>query len=139
MALGGFKPTPKTDAKKAKAKRKRQERAAVTDTRALCVVRDGYCRLHGVPRFGPCGGAPEWAHLKGSQRFETRGKPAHERHNTEGSLMLCSEHHRTGRFAYDLHRMSIYSIMETLGADGPLQFVAQLSDGTVISYQEPSR
>ena len=56
---------------------------------------------------------------------------AEDRHTTEGSLMLCARHHRTGIAAYDLNRMRIEALTEK-GCDGRLRFKR---DGVV--FEEP--
>ncbi len=103
--------------KKVKARRARVESKVAQAVRALCVLRDGDCRLHGIG-FGDCGGESEWAHLNEHRRFLTRGKAPEQRHTTEGSLMLCTTHHARldGR---ERPRIEIRAL-SSHGADGRL-------------------
>ncbi len=95
-----------------RAKRRRAEARVAKHVRALCVERDGYCRLMGL---SPCDGPSEWAHLGEKKRARTRGMSPEMRHTTSGSLMACSKHHR----AYDAGKIGI-AVSET-GADGPIR------------------
>jgi hypothetical protein len=112
------KPTPR---KRVKAKRQRHAAKVVKSVRALCVERDGYCRLTRdwswelvMPTFGACEGPSQWAHLGDKKRFKTRGQAPEVRHTTAGSLMLCDRHHDD----YDEGRLNISGD----DADGVLRF-----------------
>lgn len=109
--------TPKgTPQRIVKARKLRKASAVIRTIRAVCVERDGYCRLSRTSAFGECSGPSEWAHLAGSRRFETRGQAAEARHTAEGSLMLCKCHH----VAYDAHGIELSAITER-GARGLLR------------------
>lgn len=128
--------------KRYRAKRRRAEKPVADKVRAACVERDGHCRIcdwennpHDThPDEGPveegalpyptdfADSTPEWAHLRGKTRAETRGMKPEQRHTTEKSLMLCRFHHA----CYDGRRKPRVFIRELTqsGADGPLQFTA---------------
>ena len=108
------KPEPRA---RTKRRKHRTEAQVIQEIRALCVARDGDCRLQGATEFPPCGGVSEWAHLEDRRRARTQGMPPKERHTTGGSLMLCTEHHR----AYDAHRLRIRCLTGQQ-ADGLLGF-----------------
>ena len=114
------KPEPRA---RVKARRRRQEATIVRTVRAQVAQRDGFCRLRGTPLDG-CAGRSEWAHFGQDRRARTRGRAPEARHRTDGTLMLCTIHHR----AYDVSRqLSIFAVMEPprmeyRGADGPLEF-----------------
>jgi hypothetical protein len=119
----GFLKFPKpTTRKQEKAKEDREEARVVKEVRALCVERDGHCRLQWLLRrfptcpLEPCRGPSEWGHLEGHRRFETMGKPPEERHATAWTAMFCQGHHH----AYDKHDFDIEQITER-GADGALR------------------
>jgi hypothetical protein len=118
------KPEPRA---RVKGRKDRKETGVKQLVRALCVDRDGDCRLQKVPRF-LCSGESEWAHLGDQKRARTRGMEPEERHTTAGSLMLCTGHHR----AYDSGRMQIDELTPD-GADGPLAF----SSAGKVLYTEP--
>lgn len=98
-------PQPKGPTRKqVKAKAKRVARKVVKSVRAQCVERDGHCRYLYLAVAGDscpkghlahpeCDGPSEWAHLGDKKRARTRNMPAHIRHTTAGSLMLCAKHH----------------------------------------------
>lgn len=124
------KKTPGPTAR-ARATRRRKEARVAAKVRALCVERDGYCRvgkdmwdfilMHEgrVSRTYLCDGPSEWAHLGKKRRARTRGQAPEQRHTTTDSLMLCRFHHD----AYDgrvLPRLGIEPL-GSAGADGPLQ------------------
>lgn len=115
------KPTPR---RILKARAKRAESALVPLVREQCVDRDGYCRLAGVARFGPCSGPSQWAHHHEKSRAKTRNMAPEERHDRRWTFMMCQGHHEDGLYAYDLNRMDIEMLTER-GADGPMQFTAR--------------
>jgi hypothetical protein len=78
--------------KQVKARQQRAERAVKQLVRRLCVERDGGCRAFWVQPLR-CGGAIEWAHVRGRRRSQTRGMNPEDRHSTKHSLMLCRKHH----------------------------------------------
>ncbi len=126
------KPEPRARAKRRQGRVEGQQAAKV---RALCVKRDGFCRLRltaGLVMFrsehaGCCDGHSEWAHME--RRFKTRGMAPERRHQTGTSLMLCTFHHQL----FDAHRLNIQAA-SSRGADGPLAFAV----GRTI-YVEPER
>jgi hypothetical protein len=91
------------------------------------VERDGGCRVWHVKAewdvvskwglYGACAGQPEWAHLRGHRRSQTRGMSPEARHTTKHSLMLCTRHHRQEESG----RLRITYLSER-GCDGPLRF-----------------
>ncbi len=114
-----FAPQPKPE-KRVTTKR-RESRVAtlvVQQVRAKCVERDGDCRY--AKDFGfttMCRGQSEWCHFGKYRRARTRGMSPAERHNSAGSLILCSRHHTL----YDAGRLLIHA--ETgAGCNGPLSF-----------------
>lgn len=126
------KPGPTARARRAKAAKDRRLASAV---RVEVDKRDGYCRIanwednpddwhcgrltgDGFPADG-CDGKSEWAHWDERKRFKTRGLPPEERHNTQGTLMLCTKHHDQ----YDGRRFPKLAItcLTDLGCDGPLR------------------
>ncbi len=112
------KPKPGPTAR-ARAKRRRDETPVKKSVRAQCDDRDGACRIardHDVT-YRECWGPSEWAHFGPHRRSRTMGMPAHLRHTTAGSLILCRKHHR----AYDSGRLSIRALSEN-GCDGVLVF-----------------
>lgn len=121
MGLGGVacpKPEPR---KRTKGRKDRGEAKVKKSVRALCVKRDGFCRLcrpwrETLGLLG-CNGESEWAHLEEQRRFKTRGQSAERRHSTAGSMMLCTVHHRL----YDAHDITI-KWLTPFGADGLMQF-----------------
>lgn len=121
--------------KREKAKAGRLESNVITRVRVKVDLRDGHCRA-GTRELrallGSCGGPDEWAHLKGHQRWETRGLPPEERHTTGGSVKMCHRHHQGLPNGYDRHGFTIEPVTDR-GADGPLRWVRR--DG--VSYQEP--
>jgi hypothetical protein len=112
MELGRtiHKPEPR---KRVKGRKQRLESRVIKAVRALCVTRDGDCRIanwednpddwHEDDLDQWCEGASEWAHLGDKKRFKTRGQAPEIRHTTAGSLMLCTKHHQD----YDQGRMTI--------------------------------
>ena len=120
----GSRPVPKPEPRaRVKGRAKRKASAVVRDVRAACVARDGYCRVGACySLLGPCGGDSQWAHLKEKQRSKTRGQPAEVRHTTQGSLMLCSQHHDR----YDGRagpKLTITAVSPD-GAEGAIRFEA---------------
>ena len=91
MGLGGVACPKGKTRKQLKAKRDRHEAAIKKLVRAVCVERDGHCRLMGTTL---CSGPSEWAHLEEWKRARTRSMKAEARHCTAGSAMLCQKHHR---------------------------------------------
>src|SRR6185436_4448492 len=68
----GSQPCPKPE-KRARVKRRRQRKEDLVEqrVRALCVERDGDCRIGNATKsFGLCSGESEWAHLGESRRFK---------------------------------------------------------------------
>ena len=118
------KPEPR---KRAKARRKRAEGATATAVRAIVARRDGACRFLASPGsalhllLGPCEGPSQWAHLKGHQRWETRGMSPEDRHTSVGSIMACWRHHES-KAGYDRHAFDVVPLTGR-GADGPLRIV----------------
>lgn len=109
--LSYCKPEPR---KRVKARTQRKAAEVVKSIRQQCVERDGDCRIGDWENNpydwhsdslndGGCEGRSEWAHLGEFKRFKTRGQPPEVRHTTAGSLMLCTEHHRS----YDSGRLTI--------------------------------
>lgn len=129
MAIGF--PKGKTR-KQLKARKDRDEARIKKLVRAACVVRDGYCRLHGlrpitfddalgdcihIYELMRCVGPSEWAHFGKKKRARTRGMKPEERHDTAHSLMLCRSAHE----AYDAGRLKITALTRH-GCDGRLKF-----------------
>ena len=108
------KPEPR---KRIKGRKDRRESQVKQQVRALCVARDGDCRMAGIP-WHVCGGASEWAHLGDKKRARTRGMKPEIRHTTAGSLMLCTTAHDD----YDEGRIGILPVSHYDGADGLLAF-----------------
>lgn len=115
-------PTRKT----MKGRKTRAEALVKRLTRALCVVRDGDCRVFnfkgGADRLdlalrSDCSGQSQWAHFGAHKRARTRGMAPLQRHTTAGSLMLCARHHRQ----YDAGKLKIRALTDR-GCDGPLEF-----------------
>ncbi len=128
------KPEPRA---RAKRRTMRLEGLQAARVRALCVERDGYCRLcpmlmnmRMVFALLPCKGPSEWAHLV--RRFTTRGMAPEKRHNTAGSFMACQFHHDR----IDRRRKPWITVApaSSRGANGPLAFQV----GSTI-YVEPER
>lgn len=97
-----------------RAKRKRADDKERLAVRAACVLRDGYCRLQEI--VGGCSGRSEHAHLGDKRRARTRGQAPDVRHTRQGSMMLCTFHHRR----YDRGELEI-STFADLGANGPVR------------------
>ncbi len=110
-------PKPAKTLKQVKAKKDRAEDAQIQRVRAACVERDGDCRLLNK-NCGPCGGASEWAHLERKRRAHTRGRPPHDRHTTEDTMMLCTAHHQS----YDRREFMVHFRDADIRADGPVSF-----------------
>ena len=110
-----------------KRRRLRVESKVKQKVRALCVDRDGDCRMAGIS-WHVCGGASAWAHLGDQKRARTRGMKPELRHTTAGSLMLCTTAHQD----YDQGRMHIV-LLSRDGADRNLGFA--MATGHV--YIEP--
>src|SRR3990167_1855659 len=118
------KPEPR---KRIKGRKDRRESQVKQQVRALCVARDGDCRMAGIS-WHVCGGASEWAHLGDKKRARTRGMKPEIRHTTDGSLMLCTTAHQDN----DQGRMHIV-LLSRDGADRNLGFA--MATGHV--YIEP--
>jgi hypothetical protein len=114
--------------KSLKAKKGRLERAMIALVRTACVLRDGRCRITAsladtnyryveTWTVHDCHGQSEWAHFGRYKRARTRNQQPMARHNTQGSLMLCTAHHR----AYDAGKLKITALTDR-GCDGPLEF-----------------
>jgi hypothetical protein len=112
--------------KSLKGSKRRLEAARVQLVRAICVERDGDCRLRQDGRLTNyadqliphiCSGETEWAHFGAKKRSKTRGLPPEVRHTTEDSLMLCTGAHT----AYDHQQMFIEPLTDR-GCNGPLRF-----------------
>ncbi len=89
--------------------------------RAICVERDGYCRLMGLT---PCDGPSEWCHLEEKKRARTRGMSPEKRHTQDFSMMACRKHHQM----YDTGEIQI--AMTEKGADGPIR--VQLRERVIV-------
>jgi hypothetical protein len=123
MAIGYGSAAPKPGPKKReKAKRQRQEKSVEQQVRALCVLRDGHCRVANVGsmylRLGACDGPSQWCHLWDKKRAFTRGLPPEERHSTAWTCMMCACHHGFE----EMHLLKVEPIDDTKGADGVLRF-----------------
>lgn len=101
----------------------RAEAAVIKVVRPQVVVRDGHCRLLGMPKrlremlFGACDGPSEWSHYNEThRRSKTMGQPPEQRHTVEHSLMLCHKHSQM----YDQNRMRIKELTER-GCNGPIR------------------
>ncbi len=121
---------PKGPTRKAvKAKKGRLEKTMIALVRTACVLRDGHCRFtfagqtanqdRVVGQQVVCNGRgqSEWAHFGRYKRARTRNERPQDRHQTAGSLMLCTAHHR----AYDAGTLQITALTDR-GCDGPLEF-----------------
>lgn len=107
-----------------KGRKDRAEAAVKKAVRALCVERDGACRI-GEWELNPddwhadalesCEGRSEWAHLV--KRSQTRKMAPEARHNTQITVMLCQHHH-----AEQESGQLIITAATDLGADGLLEF-----------------
>ena len=100
---------------------KRAEASRIQTIRALCVVRDGVCRVGKdtfITQFGGCWGFSEWAHFGAYKRARTRGQAPLDRHTTAGSLMLCQVHHGD----YDAGLIFITATDPEKGCDGALSY-----------------
>lgn len=116
-------PLPKGEPRKrTKARKLRMAKAVINTVRPKVVERDGYCRLSRTSLAGTCDGPSEWAHLKGSRRYETRGQAPEVRHTVEGSVALCQRHH----MAYDAHDLELIPIHTAKGAEGVLRVTCGL-------------
>lgn len=116
--LGNWKPEPMA---RTKAREDRQEAAVIQRVRAAVLEREGHaCRLARTPVHGVCFGELELAHLPKWRRSATRGKPAEERHCTQGCVMLCTHAHNLldGR---NYPRLIVEH--GELGADGPMTWI----------------
>lgn len=125
MAYQPPNPKPaKGSLKRQKAKAARAESKVVKATRALTVLRDGYCLVASrLPAsisvlLGPCAGPSEWAHIGRLRRCFTRGLPPEVRHTTVGSGQMCQRHHAM----YDLHEFDITTDAHA-GMDGAIAIV----------------
>ncbi len=135
MAIGYGVACPKpTSRKTLKGRKDRAEAKQVKTVRAICVDRDGKCRVFktiageygGWAILGAlvqlemeylCDGPSEWAHMHSRRRSQTRNQAPEIRHDSAHSLMLCRFHHTE----YDAHRLSITALTRK-GADGALKF-----------------
>ncbi len=102
---------------KYRAKRKRADDAERLRVRALCVLRDGYCK---VSVLGGCQGDSQHAHLGRQKRARTRGMIPTARHTVHGSAMLCERHHA----AEERGELQI-AMFKDLGANGPIRVAYQ--------------
>lgn len=107
-----------------KGREDRAEAKVVKVVRPQVVVRDGHCRLLGMPKrlremlFGECEGPSEWSHYNEThRRSKTVGLPPEQRHMVAHSMMLCRKHSQL----YDSNRMRCKELTER-GCDGPLRF-----------------
>lgn len=78
--------------KRTKARKARTEAKVIAQVKLAVMERDGSCRM-AVTGVGACAGVLDWAHLPQWRRSATRGKPATERHTTQGTVLLCRKHH----------------------------------------------
>lgn len=117
--LANWKPA-KGSARREKAREDRREAVVIQHVRALCVERDGPCRLLASAGMGLCFGESEWAHLPKWMRSHTVNQPAEERHHTMGTLMLCTSHHNKldGR-----QYPRLFVEHGDSGADGPMKWI----------------
>lgn len=92
------KPEPR---RRTKGRQDRREAAVQKLVRAVCVERDGGCRLR---LHGACAGQLEFAHADSRRRSKTpKGLGATYRNDSAHALMLCTRHHRL----YDTHLIDI--------------------------------
>lgn len=117
------KPVP---VKRIKGRKQRSESAVKQEVRALCVARDGDCRLEHAG-LGVCGGASEWSHLEEKKRAKTRGQDPTERHSTQWSAQLCTVHHRR----YDAGEIAA-DFLTAQNADGRMAWLTR-----DVIYTEP--
>ncbi len=126
-----FAPQPKGRTKRQlKGRKARHEAAVIAVVRAVCVERDGYCRIRKsgptlaivVEVFGACDGPSQWCHMHQKRRSRTVGQAPEVRHTTADSFMACVRHHAD----YDAYRLLITSLTRA-GADGPLRFTRSKS------------
>jgi hypothetical protein len=113
LVLGGWQVKgPTATARAAKA---RKDAAYAAKVRAAVERRDVGCRAcaMGLASTRVACTFPQWCHMEGHRRFETRGLPPEQRHSTAWTLLLCAKHHAD----YDARRLRI-----TGNADGPLEF-----------------
>ena len=89
--------------------------------------RDRECRFPAEARVEwPCHpflGA-QWAHRPAWRRSRTRNKPPEERHQTQGSYLLCQLHHT----ALDHGEICEEAVDSTLGADGVIRWHTAAGD-----------
>lgn len=138
----GLHPQPKPRTRRqVKAKKDRSEDKTKRIVRALCVERDGDCRLgdweqnpddwHSDSLEGDaCEGPSQWCHMKHKSRAKTRGQSPQIRHTTADSFMACQKHHAQ----YDgrqTPRLFIFAFTD-LGADAMLSF-ARTTDKPEVS------
>lgn len=82
-----------------KARKDRAEDAHAAKVRALCVERDGDCRVQRdcvwpVDSVGiGCCGVSQWCHSTAKKRSRTRNMAPDVRHTTADSFMGCQRHH----------------------------------------------
>jgi hypothetical protein len=106
---------------RARAAKRRKDRAVADQIYRIVSLRDGSCRLTSlfsgaINWVGPCEGRAEWAHLHSHRRSKTRGQPPDERHTEAGSVMLCTKHHRD----YDAKKFQLLPVVPSIGAKGLL-------------------
>lgn len=103
--------------KRTKGRADRREAAVKKSVRAAVADRDVDCRYGRYNDPFTCAGQREWAHFGRYKRFKTRRMRPESRHCTEGSLLLCTKHHRQ----YDAGTLKITALTNK-GCDGPLEF-----------------
>lgn len=116
-------PLPKPEPRRrTKGRNVRAEGKIKISVRALCVERDGSCRIangsYEALRY-ECKGPSEWCHLHSHRRSQTRGQAAERRHTTAGSFMACTRHHDQ----YDGRQKPrlFITCLDRRGCDGPLK------------------
>lgn len=115
-----------------KGRKQRAERAVKQRIRALCVERDGNCRIESL-KWGDviepslirehwCSMTmySEWAHLPPRRRSQTRGMEPDYRHTTTHTIMLCQKHHAME----EAHALKVEYLSDS-GCDGPLRFTVE--------------
>lgn len=117
------KPEPR---KRTKARKARTEAVVKHQVRAMCVLRDGYCRLgvihditRGHTKIGECFGPSQWTHLPPFTRAQTRNMAPEQRHSTAWTIQACEFHHDR----IDGRRWPKLIVTPTTdrGADGPIR------------------
>ena len=104
---------------KRKRTKRRADQEVINTVRVRVGLRDLDCRFPlDARRRWPCDGFAEWAHRTPFRRSRTMGLPPEERHTTQGSMMLCTAHHRL----YDTFQVYDQPTDLDAGANGPLRW-----------------